>query len=110
MKISYPSVLLVGVIGYLSYHAIAGQQGLSQWSHMQDEIRELESERHLLALKRDQMAERVERLYDSSLDLDYLEELARVEFRFVYPNEVMLDPPEFTSQPPKNEDLFALSN
>ncbi|WP_022695460.1 FtsB family cell division protein [Ponticaulis koreensis] len=110
MKFPVVSLVLLGGISYLGYHAIAGQQGLSQWSRMQDDVRELEQERSSLVSRRDELSSQIQRLYSDSLDDDLIEELARQKFHFVYPNELILKPPELTSLQPENEDLFSLSN
>ncbi|MAK61951.1 MAG: hypothetical protein CMK09_13340 [Ponticaulis sp.] len=110
MKISPVGFALLGVISYLSYHAIAGNKGLSQWSRLQEQVKTLESQRDDLLLQQRQMALKIERLSEDSLDHDFLEELARQQLHFVHPGELMLEPPELTHQLPENEDLFALSN
>ena len=110
MKMSPVGFALLGVIAYLSYHAIAGEQGLSQWSRLQEEIKSLENQKAGLLEKRRELLVRIENLSDENLNHDLVEELARQKFHFVYPGELILEPPEFTFQPPKNEDLFALSN
>ncbi|MAI89417.1 septum formation initiator family protein [Ponticaulis sp.] len=110
MKFPVVSACLMGVISYLGYHAVSGDQGLSSWSEMQNEIRALELQRSNLEGEREQLEQNINRLYADSLDDDFLEELARRKFHFVYADEIVLEPPELTSQQPENEDLFALSN
>ena len=109
MKISPVSLVLLGVISYLSYHAIVGKQGRSQWSDMQDKVRTLSAKRTELDQSKKELQSRIARLYLESIDDDLLEELARQKFHFVYPGEIILEPPEMTVQHPENEDLFALS-
>ena len=110
MKLSPVGLGLLGVICYLSYHAIAGNQGLSQWSRFQDDIKSLERQKQDLLDQRDKLSQQVSRLSLETLDMDYVEELARQRFHFVYSDEVMLEPPELAPQLSENEDLFALSN
>jgi cell division protein FtsB len=109
MKITPVGMVLLGAISYLSYHAIAGEQGLSQWTRMQESVRKLASERDSLSAEKATLQGQIARLYLESLDDDLLEELARQKFHFVYPGELILEPPEMTAQHPENEDLFALS-
>ena len=110
MKFSPVGAALLGVITYLSYHAIAGSQGLSQWSRLQEDIKTLENNRQSLIDERTQLELKIARLSIETLDEDYVEELARQKFHFVYPGELMLEPPELAPQLTENEDLFALSN
>ena len=110
MKFSPMGIALLGVIAYLSYHAISGDQGLSSWSHLQDEIRSLEEDRNILLEKKERLNLQIARLSGDFIDDDFLEELVRQKFHFVYADECVIEPPELTSQPRENEDLFALSN
>ena len=110
MKITPVGFALLGVISYLSYHAIAGNQGLSQWSRLQDDVKSLETERDRLLQEHHERSLKIERLSDETLDHDYVEELARQQLHFVHQGELVLEPPELTHQLPENEDLFSLSN
>ena len=110
MRIVPVGIALIGAISYLSYHAVAGKQGLSSWSEMQLRESELEAKFEALKVEQSDLRDKVRRLYDESLDEDYLEELARIQFHFVYQDEYLLEPPATSAQLPENEDLFTLSN
>ena len=110
MKIGPVGFALIGVISYLSYHAIAGQQGLSRWTEMQANLAELRQTKSELLAKRARLESQTDRLYEETLDLDFLEELARVKLHFVHPDEFVLEPPTMSAQLPENEELFALRN
>lgn len=109
MKIHPFGFALIGVIGYLSYHAIAGQQGLSSWTAMQADVAELTELRDEKITRKAELLEKIRALYPETLDGDYLEELARKKFHFVYAGELVMEPPRTTSQLPKNEELLDLS-
>ena len=109
MKLSPFGIALVGVISYLTYHAIAGKQGLSEWSAMQEQVSQLKDERDSRVKYKVDLQDRIARLYPESLDKDFLEELARTRFHFVYSDEVLLEPPTLTAQLPENEELLELS-
>lgn len=110
MKIHPFGIALIGAISYLTYHAIAGEQGLSRWTVMQNEVAELEATYQARLKYRNDLKNQTNRLYPESLDLDYLEELARTKFHFVRRDEFLLEPPRLTAQLPENEELFDLSN
>lgn len=110
MKLNPFGLILVCIISYLTYHAIAGKQGLARWTKMQaqaDELEVLLKER--LDYRRD-LQQKISKLYPETLDLDLIEELARSKFHFVHSDEYMLEPPSLTAQLPENEELFDLSN
>ena len=72
MKFSPMGIALLGVIAYLSYHAISGDQGLSSWSHLQDEIRSLEEDRNILLEKKERLNLQIARLSGDFIDDDFL--------------------------------------
>lgn len=109
MKIHPFGFALIAVIAYLSYHAVAGKQGLSRWTEMQAQVSQL-TETHQVRLdQRDELSGKIQKLYPETLDPDYLEELARLKFHFVYASELVMEPPSSTSQLPENEELLDLS-
>ena len=86
--------LLPGAIGalilYFSYHALAGDQGLAAWNGLQDEEITLESALEKLKAERAALEVSLQRLRDQSLDLDYVEEIARTRLSYVRPDEVLV--------------------
>ena len=109
MKLNAYGIALIVVIAYLSYHAIAGEQGLSSWTTMQAEVSELTDIYETKLNKKQKLQAQIHQRYPESLDVDYLEELARKKFHFVYPDEFVMEPPRSTSQLPVNEELLPLS-
>ena len=110
MKITPVGYALIGAIAYLSFHAVAGSQGLSQWGKLQDNIKSLEEKRLGLLVDKQELQQQIIRLTPETLDDDYVEELARQRLHYVYPSELVLEPPELAPQLTENEELFALSN
>lgn len=86
--------LLPGAIGalilYFSYHAIAGGQGLAAWGTLQQEEEALQTEIKTLKAERVSLEKSLERLHDRTLDLDYVEEIARTRLSYVRPDEVLV--------------------
>ncbi len=86
--------LLPGAIGalilYFVYHALSGDQGLAAWSGLQKDETSLETD--LVKLKAEHVAleQSMARLRDTSLDLDYVEEIARTRLSYVRPDEVLV--------------------
>ncbi len=90
MSLSKAGLGLVALIVYLSFHALAGEQGLVNWMRMQGTLDELTERREALAGVRDDLLRDTSRLAPSSLDLDYVEEAARRTFVFARPDEYVL--------------------
>jgi len=88
------AVLLPGAIGaailYFSYHAIAGEQGLAAWGNLQQQEDALLAEIDTLKADRAALEISLERLRDRTLDLDYVEEIARTRLSYVRPDEVLV--------------------
>jgi cell division protein FtsB len=68
---------LGGVILYFSYHALAGDHALKE------QLATLEAER-------DSLERSLGRLREATLDLDYVEELARTKLSFARPDEILI--------------------
>jgi cell division protein FtsB len=88
------AVLLPGAIGalilYFSYHALAGDQGLARWTELQGEEEQLHVEIVKLKAERDVLEASLARLRDKTMDLDYVEEIARTKLSYVRPDEVLV--------------------
>jgi cell division protein FtsB len=86
--------LLPAAIGamilYFSYHALAGDQGLAAWNGLQEEEEHLEAELARLESERAVLETSLDRLRDRTLDLDYVEEIARTRLSYVRPDEVLV--------------------
>ena len=82
--------LLGAAILYFCYHALAGKQGLASWTKLQAEEVELKAELVRLQHERAELEASLDRLRDRTLDLDYLEEIARTKLSYARPDEVLL--------------------
>jgi cell division protein FtsB len=82
--------LIGAVILYFSYHALAGEQGLAAWTRLQEEERELAARLAEITLERDALEASLSRLRDETLDVDYIEELARTKLSYARPDEVLV--------------------
>jgi len=88
------ATLLPGAIGalilYFSYHALAGDQGLAAWTELQNEEARMEGEIEKLKAEKALLQASLERLRDKTMDLDYVEEIARTKLSFVRPDELLV--------------------
>lgn len=88
------AILLPGAIGalilYFSYHALAGDQGLAAWNGLQADETELEAKLAALKIDHATLEKSLARLRDASIDLDYVEEIARTRLSYVRPDEVLV--------------------
>ena len=83
--------------GYFVYHAVQGDRGIIAWMQVNQQIRTAQAELTKTDTAREQMEQRVALLSNSSLDLDMLEERARVMLNFADPNDLVI----FYNQQPK---------
>ena len=97
MKISLGALCLSACACYFGYHSFAGNQGLSRWGEMQDEIETLEQNKQKLTRQRNRIAADIKRLSPAQLDLDFVEELARNRLNFAYPDELVMSDPQSSS-------------
>jgi cell division protein FtsB len=88
------SFLLPAAIGalliYFCYHALAGDQGLAAWAELQKEEEALEVQIADLEIRRDAIQAALVRLQDRTMDLDYVEEIARTQLSYVRPDEILV--------------------
>lgn len=88
------AVILPGAIGalilYFSYHALAGDQGLAAWTELQNEEARLAGEIEKLKTEKATLEASLVRLRDKTIDLDYVEEIARTKLSFVRPDELLV--------------------
>jgi cell division protein FtsB len=82
--------LLGALILYFSYWALAGDQGLARWTELQGKEEQLEADIERLKSERDALAASLVRLRDQTMDLDYIEEIARTKLSYVRPDEVLV--------------------
>lgn len=88
------AILLPGAIGalilYFSYHALAGDQGLSAWTQLQNEEAALKVKIDRLKADKAMLEAALVRLRDRTMDLDYVEEIARTKLSYVRPDELLV--------------------
>ena len=83
------SLGLGAAILYLGAHAVTGRQGLVAFIDLQAQERTLEERVAALAEERAQLEARAARLRPETLDLDYLDERARVLLAAGDPEEIV---------------------
>lgn len=86
--------LLPAAIGalmiYFCYHALSGDQGLAAWAELQTEEAKLEKQIVALEEQREAIHASLARLRDRTMDLDYVEEIARTKLSYVRPDELLV--------------------
>ncbi len=82
---------LSALILYFAVHTFAGDQGLGEWSEMQNKVSALEAELATVHEEIARLERNIKRLTPGTVDADYVEALAREKLAFVRPDEVILD-------------------
>ncbi|HVJ33482.1 MAG TPA: septum formation initiator family protein [Terriglobia bacterium] len=82
------------IAGYFVYHAVQGDRGVIAWIQVSQRLAQAKSELEKSNSERAMMEQRVALLSNSSLDLDMLEERARIMLNFSHPDDlvILLDP------------------
>ena len=75
---------------YFSFHAINGDRGLLQYLYLQQEISTAQKEMENYQEKKHLMEYKVKHLSNSSLDLDLLEERARIVLNLVSKDDFII--------------------
>jgi cell division protein FtsB len=83
------SIGLGAAILYLGAHAVTGRQGLVAYVDLQAQERTLESHLDAVEAERAQLEARAARMRGETLDLDYLDERARVTLAAGYSEEIV---------------------
>jgi len=78
------------VAGYFIYHAVQGDRGILAWLRVNQQLEASQQELAKSAADRAALEQRVALLSNSSLDLDMLEERARVMLNFSDPNDLVI--------------------
>ena len=83
---------LVGacIAGYFIYHAVQGDRGILAWMRVSQQLEQAHQELATTGTERAALEQRVSLLSNSSLDLDMLEERARVMLNFSHPDDVVV--------------------
>ncbi len=78
------------VAGYFIYHAVQGDRGILAWLRVNQQLEAAQVELVKSGTDRSALEQRVALLNNSSLDLDMLEERARVMLNFSDPDDVVI--------------------
>ena len=89
-KSSAVVVLLMCLCGYFSYFAVKGDRGLLRYIYLQEKVVEAEKMSENYDKKREELAQKVSLLSSSSLDLDLLDERARMVLNVIGDNEFII--------------------
>lgn len=93
-KVFWP-VVGAAVVAYFAYGAVQGDRGLVAYISMSQEMTRAQTTLADLRRTRRGLEQRVALLRPESLDLDLLEERARIVLDYVYPEDfVIILPPE----------------
>jgi cell division protein FtsB len=76
--------------GYFVYHAVQGDRGIIAWLKLNQQIKTAQSELTQADAQKSELEQRVALLSNSSLDLDMLEERARIMLNFTHPNDLVI--------------------
>jgi cell division protein FtsB len=90
LKVILPQVLAVGVLGYFAYHGVQGERGVLAYLQLTQDLQEAAAVADAVAGERAELALRVGRLSDGSIDPDLLEERARILLNYGYPSETVV--------------------
>lgn len=80
----------VGLVAYFSYHGLTGARGLLAWRGVNVELATTRQELEILRAERTEMAQKVGRLRNDSLDTDLIDELARRRLSLADPLDVII--------------------
>lgn len=87
-------ILFYGLAGffmvYFSYHALSGSRGLWAMLKLKAQVEEAQSELDIVRAERLAMEDRTRGLYTKSLNLDLLEEQARLQLGYAHKDELVL--------------------
>ena len=84
-------VILVGVIAIFAHSGLQSEHGLAAFREAGDEERRLLADLEALESQRMQVENRVRRLSDRFLDLDLLDERARIVLGYVRADEIIVE-------------------
>jgi cell division protein FtsB len=92
---------LVGacIAGYFIYHAVQGDRGILAWLRVHQQLDTAHQELVATGAERAALEQRVSLLSNSSLDLDMLEERARIMLNFSHPDDVVVFGTDATNGP-----------
>ncbi len=84
------SIFGVAVIGYFAFHAVEGDRGLRAYFALTLQTELVRAERDALREEREAIEQRVNLLKPDSLDLDMLDERARMALNKVHEDDLVI--------------------
>ena len=90
MRSVFLNLFLCIVLLYFVANALSGEQGLAQWAKLQKKEDALQQKLASLKVEKLEIQSRIERLSPETLDLDYIEEIARKRLAYVKKDEVII--------------------
>jgi cell division protein FtsB len=75
---------------YFVYHAVHGDRGIYAWLRINQELKAANAEAQALKAERLALERRITLLSSASLDLDMLDERARVMLNFAHPDDLII--------------------
>lgn len=84
------TIILSLLLCYFAFSALTGEQGLANWTSLQKKEKELSLVLEAIQAEKLVVEARIKRLSPETLDLDYVEELARKKLAYAREDEVIL--------------------
>jgi len=78
------------LLGYFLFHAVQGERGLVAWLVLKQEIRAAETTDAILAAEETALERRVAALSPETLDIDMVEERARIMLNYAHADELVI--------------------
>jgi len=75
---------------YFVYHAVHGDRGIYAWLRINQDLKVASAEAEMLKAERQALERRITLLSSTSLDLDMLDERARVMLNFAHPDDLII--------------------
>ena len=85
-----PAALCAVVVGYFTYHAVQGEKGIHSYLKMNRDVRLARTQLDSIQGVKQGLERRVRGLRTTSLDLDLLEERARVVLNLMRDDELLI--------------------
>jgi len=83
-------VLGISLLAYFSYHAIQGERGLFAWMQLNQQLKQTHALADAVSGQRHELENRVQRLSNSSIDPDLLDERVRLMLNLARSDEVVI--------------------
>ena len=89
-----PAAFCAVVVGYFTYHSVQGEKGIHSYLKINREVRDAQDHLKKMQFVRLELEQRVKGLRDTSLDLDLLEERARIVLNLMRDDELLIHFPK----------------